>query len=268
MNLTKKYIPKTPEEFVGNPDVVKDTIDKISDGMNVIITGDSGTGKTALAYIVGNKLNMDIVEITPSDCSTALGMDAIEERIQTKTLFGETLFLFDEAEFISNKNKLLNIIKASIHPVILTVNDLYLIPYGIKKICKTEELKTPTIAQVTKRIKEIAKKENIPLNKINFTGVTSDIRSSILACFDSSRKMKKPENDFNRTRKAFVDHVQVDLNPAWLMDNVHNFYHGMDVHEAIQILTYAIETNDNYFYTCLPETRGGKANYPYYLRRK
>ena len=268
INLAQKYTPKTIDEFVGNPDIVKAAINDVHNDMNIILAGEPGIGKTCLAYLIGNKLNMKIVEINSQDFNKSEDIAKITMQTQTKTLFGKSIFLFDEVDDIKKNEQLYKLIKASAHPIILTTNSMYKVPYNIKQACKTHELKPPNLRAVTKRIKEIAQLEKIPIKKVNFNGVSNDVRSSIFACFDSTEKIKKVENDFRLTTDTFVKGKITDLHPAWLMDNIHGFYNGMDLYESIQVLTYAIELNDNYLYSCLPKAKGGKAKYPYYLRKR
>ena len=274
MDFTQKYRPKNKDEFVGNPEILTEVTESVSEGIHVLVTGESGWGKTSMAHVVANELGLTLVENNPSDLRSPENLKILLEKMKTRSLFGKILYLFESVDTIrgtdgpATQDILQRMSKESIHPIFFTASDAYQVPYKIKKFCKPYQMKPPTLRSIADRIKEIAKHENIPTNKINFKRVTPDIRSSIIASFDNSTKMRTTDNNFRLAEKAFIDQKIVDLHPAWLMDNVHNFYHGMDVYNALKIIKYAIELDDNYFYSCLPKARRGKAGYPYYLRKK
>lgn len=96
-----EFRPTKLEDFIGNRDVVERVrrflqlgkFPKVS-----IFCGDSGTGKTTLAYIVANLLDAEVYEYNVADVR---GIDTIREVIELckyETITGrKRLFIFDEA---------------------------------------------------------------------------------------------------------------------------------------------------------------------------
>lgn len=273
MDITSRYRPTSNEEFVGNKDILEEVISNVSDGIHVLVTGATGWGKTSMAHVVANELNLELVVNTPTDMRDKAHMEELLEATKRKSFFGDSLYLIESIDTLRTsvegniKKILFNLLKESKNPLFFTAIDAYKVPYHVKKYCKFYKMAEPGLGAVAKRIKEIATIEGIPLDKINFKKVNHDIRSSIIASMDGSEMSDEPMNDFECTTNVFKKHVVGDVHPAWIMDNIVNFYHGMDVYDAFKILKYAVEIDDKYLYSCLPDTRRGKVTFPYYLRR-
>ena len=274
MDITEQYRPQSRDEFVGNADILEEVVENISNGIHVLVTGGTGWGKTSMAHVVANELDLSLVSYTPTDVRNTDFLKSLLEETKRTSLMGDNLYLIESIDTITDtdtvdiKDPLSKLLKNSERPLFFTADDAYRTPYVVKKYCRFYKMKPPGLGGIARRIKSIAQKEGIPIGKINFKKVTPDVRSSIIASMDGSVPYEERANDFERVTDIFKTQTIHDIHPAWILDNIPNFYHGIDVYNAYRILRYAIELNDPFIYSCLPKTRRGKANYPYYLRRK
>ena len=85
-NLAAKIRPKTFSSIVGNEETVasiKSLLKQKTFPSTLMLTGESGTGKTTLARIIANKLNADLVEF---NCADIRGMDDFREIIRDMSI--------------------------------------------------------------------------------------------------------------------------------------------------------------------------------------
>jgi len=264
MKITEKYRPKSISAFVGDIDKVKEAEKYAKSKFPVILCGDPGIGKTSAAYIIAKKLDYIVVESNMSDARIASDLDRLGASLRTNKLV-PTLFLLDEVDGVKNQKKLCDIIKSSKHPIILTANDKYKLGSELKRYCKLIELKPPQLGEVARLIRYIADSENI--KDVSFDNISRDIRASINASFYNGDLEETEPNDFECTVDAFKENKVSSIDPIWLVDNVHMFYHGMDVYNNLKKLRYMIETNDPVFIRTLSKSNRGKPRYPNFARK-
>jgi len=265
MKLTEKYRPTKYDELIGDVETIKGLETFVKNSFPVILCGDPGIGKTTSVYVIANELGYFVSESNMSDARTSGDLHKLGQELKTNK-FVPTLFLLDEIDGVSNQSLLLDVIKDSKHPIMMTANDKYKLSPSLKKYCKFFELKNPNPSEVVALVKRIAKSENI--TNISFRSISSDVRASINAAFRNGCSYDDDSNDFNDTSLAFKENVVSSVDPIWLLDNVNNFYHGIDVYDTIKKISYIVDTMDPIFITTFKKAKSGTPSYPNFIRRK
>jgi replication factor C large subunit len=275
-----KYMPKNFDEFIGNIEIVetaKKWAQDWQDGKSskpLLFFGTSGTGKTALAYLIAKEMNWQIFEMNSSDIRNK---DAIERIVgsgaSNSTLFGsKRLILIDEVDALQSQDRggssaITSIIKTAKNPIILTANDVY----GDKKLVALRsltqmlEFKKINYLSIAKKLREVCDKENIEYDpdavKQLAKNSGGDFRSALLdvqslsdgitmdLVNDLYPRMRK-EKIFSVMGKVFKGHnlheirqmvdnseVSSDLLLRWVEENVPRQYEGEDVAKAFNYLS-------------------------------
>lgn len=189
---TEKYRPKIFNEIVGNYDAISRVKSYINDEKRAIILhGNPGVGKTTLAYVIANEMNLEVVELNASDQRTAsvikkiVGASALNKSFDDKT----KLIILDEADNLhGNSNKggakaIIDIIKKTKQPIILTANELYKMPLQLCNICNVIELKNIATTSMFIALSKICDKENVNINtdalNLLVKNSNGDLRSAI-----------------------------------------------------------------------------------------
>lgn len=264
MQLTEKYRPTSAKDFIGKQDFLKEVMEYVQNTYPVLLTSPPGYGKTTLAIVIANELGYQLIERNASDKRLKEDLKDLEKALKTAT-FRKVLYLLDEIDGIENQKYLAKIVEESKHPIIMTANEEYKISPKIKKISKHIKMQRPRIEDVTKRIKQIARKEGIA---INYGKITTDIRSSINNTFGGACGYRTRISDFDKVSNTFRGYKNESVPLIWLLDNAHNFYKGYKLVEAIRLITIADSIGCRELLSCLPEARYGKPTYPYYLNKK
>jgi len=263
MNLTEKYRPKTIEEFVGDKKVIETLMKYVENNIPTILVGKPGIGKTSAVYIVANELDYNVIETNASDERRKNELKDLGSRLRMKT-FSKNLFLLDEIDGLENQDLLSGYIMDSHYPIVMTANEKYKVSPKITKYCKMIEMSPPPLALVVKRMKEIAEKEGV---KVTYDRVSTDVRASINNTFYEGNGYNEDKNNFEKVNRVFRAKKVEDIPLIWLLDNVHNFYHGKDLYNSIKILSKVEETKNKELLSCLPRAKKGRPGYPYMLRR-
>ncbi len=138
MLWTEKFNPRNLEEFIGNTDVVQKSLlwskewIKGTKQKPLLFFGQTGAGKTALAYLLAKINSWDIFELNASDFRNK---DAVEKVVagaaMNSSFSGEKrLILLDEIDALTANDRggaaaINKVIKESQNPVILTANEIY-----------------------------------------------------------------------------------------------------------------------------------------------
>lgn len=106
MNLAQEMRPKTFEEVIGNSHITEPLKRQLENGElnhSLLITGDTGTGKTTLAHIIATELKAQVEEV---DCGSDGGIDVIrgliESSMRTSLFAKNKVFILDEVHKLSN----------------------------------------------------------------------------------------------------------------------------------------------------------------------
>lgn len=184
-----KYKPKLSNEIPQQLDQLKTLI---KTKQNILIYGPTGSCKTSAVYSIANELDYEILEVNASDFRTKDQIESIVgQASKQQSLFQkEKILLIDEVDCLSGMedrggaNAILNLLKTSSFPIILTVNDLTNDKIkDIKKSVKVIEFKSIPSREIIRIIKNICEKENIKVSEealrslaINSNG---DIRAAL-----------------------------------------------------------------------------------------
>ena len=106
-NLTTKNYPHIKEDVKILLSFLKSTVSKKQKGVNVLLYGSAGTGKTELSKVIASELNLKLYEVAYDDGD---GYANEHQRIRSYCLAqsvlsaGSNLLMYDEAEDIFNTN--------------------------------------------------------------------------------------------------------------------------------------------------------------------
>ena len=254
MNLTEKYRPQCREDFVGDKGIIDQLKECIKDNIPVLLTGPTGCGKTSAVYIAASELGYNVVE-QDNNYSEIVSCSRMRS-------FIPLVYLIDNYE---PENSLVDTIKSSECPIIAIVDEHKDVSQKLSRICKLIKMEKPSLRDIITRIKQIAEFEKA---EVSLSNVTNDIRESINCTFTKSSKYKHSLNNFEKVENVFKIGKIEDIPIIWLLDNVQNFYSGKDVYDVVHILRQIASTGDLNLLSCLPRSTGGKAKYPFYLRKQ
>ena len=106
-NLTTKNYPHIKEDMKILLSFLKNAVSKKQKGVNVLLYGSAGTGKTELSKVIASKLNLKLYEVAYDD---EYGYATEDRRLRSYCLAqnvlsaGSNLLMYDEAEDIFNTN--------------------------------------------------------------------------------------------------------------------------------------------------------------------
>jgi replication factor C large subunit len=223
--FTEKYIPKDFDEFIGNTEIVEDTIKWANNWQNnisqkpLLFFGPPGIGKTILAYLIAKKMGWQILEMNSSDLRNK---DNIEKIIgsaaSNASLFGsKRLVLIDEIDSLQAIDRggpaaIASIIKTSNHPVIITANNIYSDKKLIflRTLTQLKEFKKINYLSIAKRLREICELENFEFDPEAIKELSKnsggDFRSALLDLqnISDSLNIETVNNLFPRQRKEKI----------------------------------------------------------------
>jgi len=185
----EKYAPKRPDDITDKPAAkeitewlksVESEAGKKSTKVKtaLMLSGDSGIGKTALINALANEYNYEILYVNKEN------IQHFESYTQMSGLFNKRLLVIDNAETINFK-EILNFIATSKNPIILTTTDVRNKKFQtVTKFCKSIEMRKPTYLQVSKVLEKIGIAEGIAVDKKILDEISKNasgnIRSAII----------------------------------------------------------------------------------------
>ena len=268
----------------------KKALGYLSEKKPVLFWGESGIGKTALAFEIAKDKGWKVIRINASDSRTK---DLLEQhyrmiRTRSKTLkFGKKkvgilLFLFDEVDGFYDWGYLQTMLSNAQHPVILTANEMWKIPQWVFKHPKTKKGFVRTMKFYPPRAEEIVKILRAKGIDGNFAGITRDVRAAqhVLEHGSSSDVIRNnfeqikfmitnPMSILEETKKGRSWKFFSNWN-AWFLENIPTFHRGYLLYESLELLSMADIYQKPEILQFLPEVpvggTGQKPNYPEYLK--
>jgi len=257
----EKYRPQHFGEIQGNTKAVKALKDWADDwqmgDQGQLIYGEPGTGKTSTAYVISQKLGYPLNQINASDSRSSERLKQIAQQIQsTPPDAKHQLVLIDEVDsqhHATNKRPLYEALKNPKNPVILTANDLYSVPSGIKNKVKQHEFKLQKRSRASK-LKKICKAEGLEFTDEDIDDLAErpDLRSAINDLQNWAETGVPPgddEREWTPSEFEVLDDIlrgkkdSGQMNPKdlilWLDENVSMEYRGVEAAMAYEALSMA-----------------------------
>lgn len=168
----EKYRPEVFSEIVGNREaisLIKLTIDDDYEKKPILLHGNPGVGKTTLAYVIANEMNLEPIELNASAQRTAGVIKKVVGVASDNKSFDDRkkLIILDEADNLHGNSdrggakEIINIVKNAKQSIILTCNELYKISYPLRSICTVVELKNISKTDIFIVLSKISEKENL-----------------------------------------------------------------------------------------------------------
>jgi len=247
-----KYKPQQLTEIIGNKTVIKELdkyINSVHKGLEdkhiIMITGQTGIGKSLLARLVLEKYNYRIIEIDSSNLKDSINT-ILNNTIRYKNVLElfmndnrKSAVIIEEIESMSaigsksNINDIIDIIKKSEKknpsvkdkiriPIILTCNNSTEKKINtLRKLSKEFILKQPTKSNITKFLNNIIDKENISISadvyKQLIINSNKDVRRAILLLSDihlatkNNIKVLSEKQTYSKDNEIFLYSTMNDI---------------------------------------------------------
>lgn len=304
MKWTEKYRPSTLEQLEGltkedgdlKSALIKwgnrfyDSIPK--DNKAILLHGNAGIGKTSSATALSGSFGWEIHELNASDSRTG---EELKENllpvVLSSTIFSEEfperkLIVIDEVDNLytndgrkdsTAETALVKIIEKSKNPILLTCNNLYGVPKGVRDVCKIIEVKGTYKRTIKKVMNQIAVAEGykkVDQQTLDELMVDNDLRTSINNIQSylendgevqnvQSRKLgifKMLEELFGATDPNSVSDLiyRTEDDPEkcihFIEENLHKHFTPLELYLAYQAISDAdlylgkVKKNNNYAY--------------------
>ncbi|NPV50070.1 MAG: replication factor C large subunit [Candidatus Methanofastidiosum sp.] len=274
--LVEKYFPKNFSEIKGQQALVKDILAWINTWGNekkaLLIYGPPGSGKTTMVKVLAKELGYDLIELNASDKRDQTALNRIVgNAASSKTLFGyKKIILLDEADNIHGKEDfggakaLLEIIKNTQNPIILTANSYWEVSQAIRDNCKLVQFKRLQSRTIFARLKEIAVAEKIEADDDVLMKIaeqsTGDMRAAINDLDSLGKKLVKGDEKlvgsrdtetsiFEALSKLYMSNsidvrkefFDIDKKPdellLWIDENTPKAYKGRELLKSMDLIS-------------------------------
>lgn len=294
MPYTEKYRPKILKDVVGHQQHLiflsnwsKEWENGIPKVRALIFYGPPGIGKTTIAHALANEIKWEVIELNASDTRTAGAIQRIagsaSKSMSLDSTYSRKLIILDEADNLHGNSDrgggraIINLIKETLQPVILIVNNFYKLDASLRSssLCKSLQFKNVNDIDVTKALIYICDNENIEIENKVVKHIVKNSSGDVRAAVNDLESICKgktnvsidditnTENDKNQrniseTVFTFVDKVfkekdikkvleisnNIDENPEstihWLDENIPLAYKDTnELYEAYDLLSKA-----------------------------
>lgn len=276
-----KYSPKSLKEVKGNSLSVELLIDFIENfekhpKKGIILTGPTGTGKTACIYAFADENNYEVLELNASDFRDKKSVEEfMNSAMNQMSLFMKPkIILIDEIDGLSGMKDrggaqaLAKLVDKSNFPIVMTANDIELDKLStLVKKTKILEFNNLTSSEICERLNEILESEKLKKDDFVVKSIASrsggDLRAAIndLQTLYSSKKINRKDLDLIGDRKReeelnnvlrlvfkskdvnlienSLDDINFDEFQSWVSKNVPLEYSKEDISKAMNSLSLA-----------------------------
>lgn len=218
-----------------------------------ILVGPPGVGKTTTAYVLANQMDWELNEINTSSARTSEDIEELAKEMQANTIDDTyQLILLDEVDswhHAANLNPLTDALTHPSNPVIMTANDGYDIPNGIKyKAVKhgNDNYLKFNLSKPSRRSKleDVAKAEGLDLSEdhIDVLADRNDLRSAIndlQLYYETDKAPGSDEREMDMSEWEAIDNiirgnkeVGYNISPRdfmmWLDENISGRFRGLE----------------------------------------
>jgi len=310
LSWVEAYRPKEMGSIAGQNKAVEELIawarewdgGRIPERKAAILDGEPGTGKTTAALALADLMGWQVIELNASDSRNQEAIRQMATRgSRSRSITDEygpdgdlhgsrKLILLDEADNLyesaasdgendlsdrGGKRAIVELIKVTMHPVVLIVNDLYSLTKGsgapLNGMCVKVKFRRLMAASISKRLREICDSEGIGYDSIVLDGIAErsggDMRAAIgdlqMLCTGRDRISNKDlaylgerdtkENIFKGLERIFSArnfteskraHMALEEDPdmllLWICENVPAYYRDpAEVDRAMELVSRA-----------------------------
>lgn len=188
--LYNKHRPRTVKGVVGQPEAISIINGMVKQGIPhaLMLTGQSGVGKTTLCRALAAKLECGDHDLKEINCSDFKGIEMVREIRKEYTRYPVAgpcrVYILDEAHEMTNpaQNAMLKILedeKPHVYFMIATTDPAKMLP-TVKTRCKQVNLKAITPTDLKTLVVDVAAKEKIKL--------TPDVIDKLIECAGGSAR--------------------------------------------------------------------------------
>jgi replication factor C large subunit len=276
--LLEKYRPRNLKEILGQGSLILEInkwLDEWKPGKALLISGQSGTGKTLVTRLIANEKRMNLFELDTSESRSA---SSVKEKLfsskerpiigiseKSRPIVGETLILVDDVDALGSSDRggiaeVINVIKQSVNPIILTAKDAYDPKLKtLRNYCDLLKARRIPVNTIEKKLNEIAIKEKIMMSGESIRKLAEnsegDIRSAIndLSTYNDNAYRDRESNIFDVLHTVFrskdlkkslkaLDTSDKDLDELfwWIEQNIILEYQDKElIAQSLEILSKA-----------------------------
>ena len=234
-NLTTKNYPHIKEDVKILLSFLKNAVSKKQKGVNVLLYGSAGTGKTELSKVIASELNLKLYEVAYDD---EYGYATEDRRLRSYCLAqnvlsaGSNLLMYDEAEDIFNTNNdekrqygkafINRSLETNYLPTIWITNNIYCMDEAVVRRFNlaieigipTEDVRAKIIKKYSENLIDNKLVKKLAKNRFVAPAVVSNA-SLVVSNLNTKDKNKAFERVISNTLKAQgYDEIEKDEKPS------------------------------------------------------